>query len=89
MVTNEGCADRQVREAPPEGAGDAFVGALAACMRDGSSVLQAATFAVSAAALSVTRPGTLDAFATHEMVAASLGIATTQEASKGRRPTRT
>ena len=71
------------------GAGDAFVGALAACMRDGSSVLQAATFAVSAAALSVTRPGTLDAFATHEMVAASLGIATTQEASKGRRPTRT
>ena len=50
------------------GAGDAFVGALAARLRDGQTVLEAATFAVSAATLSVTRPGTLDAFANGDMV---------------------
>jgi ribokinase len=71
------------------GAGDAFVGALAACMRDGLTVLEAATFAVSAAALSVTRPGTLEAFATREMVAASRGMSVTREESKRLRPTRT
>ena len=71
------------------GAGDAFVGALAACMRDGSSVLDAATFAVSAAALSVTRPGTLEGFATREMVAASRGMSVKREESRRLRPTRT
>jgi ribokinase len=73
----------KVQAVDTTGAGDAFVGALAACIRDGSSVLEAATFAVSAAALSVTRPGTLDAFATHEMVAASLGISATQKRRSG------
>lgn len=53
------------------GAGDAFVGALAVGLRDGRTVLEATLFAVSAAALSVTRPGTLDAFASRDMVAAS------------------
>jgi ribokinase len=53
------------------GAGDAFVGALAAGLRDGQSVRAAATLAVSAAALSVTRPGTLDAFASRDMIGVS------------------
>lgn len=52
------------------GAGDAFVGALAACLRDGMKLAEAATCAVSAAALSVVRPGTLEAFVTRGMVAA-------------------
>jgi ribokinase len=53
------------------GAGDAFVGALAACLRDGMKLAEAATWAVSAAAMSVMRPGTLEAFVSREMVAAS------------------
>jgi ribokinase len=53
------------------GAGDAFVGALAVGLRDGQTVSEAAAFAVSAAALSVTRPGTLDAFASRDMVGRS------------------
>jgi ribokinase len=50
------------------GAGDAFVGALAACLRDGMGMVEACTFAASAAAISVTRPGTLEAFVTRELV---------------------
>lgn len=45
------------------GAGDGFVGALAVRLRAGDSVLSAAGFAVVAAAISVTRRGTLDAYA--------------------------
>jgi ribokinase len=39
------------------GAGDAFVGGLACALAEGKDVFQAARFANSAAALSVTRPG--------------------------------
>ena len=45
------------------GAGDAFVGALAARLRDGIDLSAAVAFAVNAAAVSVTRPGTMDTFA--------------------------
>lgn len=75
-LANAGTPSRHI-EAPKvqaldtTGAGDAFVGALAAGLRDGQTVSEAATFAVSAAALSVTRPGTLDAFASRDMVGVS------------------
>ncbi len=39
------------------GAGDAFCGALGACLADGASLRDAALYANAAAALSVTRPG--------------------------------
>jgi ribokinase len=55
------------------GAGDAFVGALAAQLRAGLGVIDAARFAVIAAAVSVTRAGTMRAFATAEDVAAQAG----------------
>jgi ribokinase len=48
------------------GAGDAFVGALAARLWAGDTVADATEFAVRAATLSVTRPGTMRAFATVE-----------------------
>jgi ribokinase len=44
------------------GAGDAFVAALAVRLRDGDSLRDAAAFAVRAAAVSVTRPGTMPAY---------------------------
>jgi ribokinase len=46
------------------GAGDAFIGALAVRLREGDALRDAAAFAVRAAALSVTRPGTMPAYAT-------------------------
>jgi ribokinase len=46
------------------GAGDAFVGALAVRLRSGDTVEDAAQYAVQAAAISVTRAGTIEAFAT-------------------------
>ncbi len=46
------------------GAGDAFVGALAYRLREGDGVAASARFAVRAASISVTRPGTIRAFAT-------------------------
>jgi ribokinase len=46
------------------GAGDAFIGALAVRLREGHVLRDAAAFAVRAAALSVTRPGTMPAYAT-------------------------
>lgn len=46
------------------GAGDAFVGALAVRLRDGSGLEAAAEYAVRAATLSVTRPGTMLAYPT-------------------------
>lgn len=52
------------------GAGDAFVGALAARLWAGADLHEAAAFAVHAASLSVTRPGTMRAFATADECAA-------------------
>ena len=46
------------------GAGDAFIGALAVRLREGDALRDAAALAVRAAALSVTRPGTMPAYAT-------------------------
>jgi ribokinase len=54
------------------GAGDAFLGALAVRLRTGDALLGAVSFAVHAASLSVTRPGTMPAFATAEEVAMAL-----------------
>ena len=51
------------------GAGDAFVGALAAQLREGMSMMDATRFAVTAAAISVTRAGTMRAFATTDEIA--------------------
>lgn len=55
-----------VEPADTTGAGDAFVGALAVRLREGDSLRAAASFAVRAASLSVTRPGTMLAFPTAE-----------------------
>jgi ribokinase len=52
------------------GAGDAFIGALAVRLREGDALAEAAAFAVRAAALSVTRPGTMPAYATAGELAA-------------------
>jgi len=46
------------------GAGDQFIGALAAMLRAGESMLDAVRVAVRASALSVTREGTMPAFVT-------------------------
>jgi ribokinase len=53
------------------GAGDAFIGAFVARLRAGDDLTAAAGFAVRAASVSVTRPGTIPAFAT----AAEMGVA--------------
>ena len=45
------------------GAGDAFVGALAVRLRAADGLVEAAAYAVRAASLSVTRPGTMPAYA--------------------------
>jgi ribokinase len=50
------------------GAGDAFVGALAVRLRAGDELTSAAAFAVRAATISVTRPGTMLAFAAADEV---------------------
>jgi ribokinase len=52
------------------GAGDAFVAALGVRLRVGAPLLEAASYAVRAAALSVTRAGTMPAYATAGEVAA-------------------
>jgi ribokinase len=44
------------------GAGDQFIGALAVRLREGDDLSAAAAFAVRAASVSVTRPGTMPAF---------------------------
>jgi len=51
------------------GAGDAFVGALAVRLRAGDTLSKAAAFSVRAATISVTRPGTMTAFATSGEIA--------------------
>jgi ribokinase len=53
----------QVDAVDTTGAGDGFVGALAVRLRDGDDLVTAACFAVRAAALSVTRAGTIPAYA--------------------------
>jgi ribokinase len=55
------------------GAGDAFVGALVVRLREGDGLLAAARFAVRAAAVSITRPGTIPAFPRLEDVTAAAG----------------
>ena len=67
----------KVRAVDTTGAGDAFVGALAVGLREGQPMSEAATFAVYAAALSVTRPGTLDAFASRDTVGGAPAIPAT------------
>jgi ribokinase len=59
----EHVAAPRVMPADTTGAGDQFVGALAVRLRAGDDVAAAVSFAVRAAALSVTRPGTMPAFA--------------------------
>jgi ribokinase len=44
------------------GAGDAFIGAFASRLQRGETTVAAAAFGVAAASVSVTRPGTMDAF---------------------------
>ena len=53
----------QVAPVDTTGAGDQFVAALAVRLRAGDDLAAAVSFAVRAAALSVTRPGTMPAFA--------------------------
>jgi ribokinase len=56
----------RVEVADTTGAGDQFVAALAVRLRAGDELEAAARFAVAAAALSVTRPGTMPAYVTEE-----------------------
>jgi ribokinase len=58
----------RVEAADTTGAGDAFVAALAVRLRAGAALAEAVAFAVRAASLSVTRPGTMPAFPTSEEV---------------------
>jgi ribokinase len=60
------------------GAGDAFVGALAVRLRAGNEIEAACAFAVRAAALSVTRSGTMEAYGTLDEVLAFEHVATTR-----------
>jgi ribokinase len=67
-VAAEGCVEHvdapAVEPVDTTGAGDAFVGALAVRLREGDALANAAAFAVRAATISVTRSGTMTAFAT-------------------------
>jgi len=60
----------QVHALDTTGAGDCFVGALAAELRAGAAVQAAAEVAVRAAALSVTRSGTMPAYPDRDELAA-------------------
>jgi ribokinase len=73
----------KVRAVDTTGAGDAFVGALAVGLRDGQPVSEAATFAVRSAAVSVTRPGTLDAYATRDAMGGAVAIPATRQQHGG------
>jgi ribokinase len=53
----------RVRVEDTTGAGDAFVGALAVRLSARDHLVSAAMYAVRAAALSVTRPGTMPSYA--------------------------
>jgi ribokinase len=52
------------------GAGDVFAGVLAAALDAGSDLCAATTWAIRAASLKVTRPGTISGFPTTAEVAA-------------------
>ena len=60
----------QVTAIDTTGAGDAFLGALAVRLRVGDGIEAAARYAVRASAISVTRPGTMEAFASTEEIEA-------------------
>jgi len=64
----------QVAPVDTTGAGDQFVAALAVRLRAGDDLAAAVSFAVRAAALSVTRPGTMPAFASDGEVELSAPI---------------
>jgi len=64
----------QVTPVDTTGAGDQFVAALAVRLRAGDDLAAAVSFAVRAAALSVTRPGTMPAFAAEDEVELSAPI---------------
>jgi ribokinase len=59
----------QVPVVDTTGAGDAFIGAFASRLQLGASIVDAAAFGVAAASISVTRPGTMDAFPRADEVA--------------------
>jgi ribokinase len=59
----------RVEVADTTGAGDQFVAALGVRLRAGDEITAAARYAVEAAALSVTRPGTMPAYVTESEVA--------------------
>lgn len=63
------CPAPVVQAADTTGAGDAFVGALAARLRAGDDLPAAAAFATEVASISVTKPGTMPSYPT----AAQLG----------------
>lgn len=66
----------EVEVADTTGAGDAFVGALAVRLRLGDDLMNATQWAVAAASVSVSRPGTMPAYAsTGEVDAAMKTIA--------------
>ncbi len=62
--TVERLAAPAVEAVDTTGAGDAFIGAFASRLQRGWSTVDAAAFAVRAASISVTRPGTMDSFPT-------------------------
>jgi ribokinase len=69
LVTEEGAEHvptAEVRAVDPTGAGDAFVGSLAVLMTEGLTLVEAVRRANLAAAMTVTRVGTHDAYPTRE-----------------------
>lgn len=65
------------------GAGDCFIGSLAAALDAGRGRAEALRFAAAAAALQVTRPGTADAMPARAEVDAFLAHADRQDPAKG------
>ena len=57
------------------GAGDAFIGALATRLREGDDLEEATDFAVRVASFSVSRPGTIPAFALFKSFGADIQLA--------------
>jgi ribokinase len=74
VVARDGRATRlrahRVRAVDTTGAGDAFVGALAAELARGADALDAARFASAAGALATTRPGAIPSMPRRERIAA-------------------
>ncbi len=65
------CAPPKVKAVDTSGAGDVFCGALAVSLVKGQGYREAAEWACKAAALSVTRPGTIPSFPTAEELTSS------------------